>query len=276
MRFSQRKGITPVKCDIQIDSMDQELRNAIWNVVLRTFDEYRTSYSSLYKQMQLLYQRLWVSFFKEPLDYMDNEWERIRILVMEGQWYEVYDIIEFIAQNYDVVFLRDRFTESCNDVLESELSGYRFIGETITEITAPEEIEEIEQAINLEGDKFAPIRNHLRLALEHLSNRKNPNFRDSIKESMSGVEAICSIIGGKKATLGTALKKIKDKIGLHPALEEAFSKLYGYASDAEGIRHALLEEANLDFEDAKFMLVACSGFVNYLIVKGQKAGILEA
>jgi hypothetical protein len=28
------------------------------------------------------------------------------------------------------------------------------------------------------------------------------------------------------------------------------------------------------FEDAKYMLVACSAFVNYLIVKADKAGIV--
>jgi len=56
-------------------------------------------------------------------------------------------------------------------------------------------------------------------------------------------------------------------------LKKGFSNLYGYTSSAEGIRHALLEEAKLNFEDAKFMLVSCSAFVNYLIAKTSKAGI---
>ena len=60
---------------------------------------------------------------------------------------------------------------------------------------------------------------------------------------------------------------------MHPALNKAFSTLYGYTSNAKGIRHALLEESTLDFEDAKFMLVACSAFINYLKVKASKAGI---
>lgn len=52
---------------------------------------------------------------------------------------------------------------------------------------------------------------------------------------------------------------------MHPALNGAFQKLYGYTSDAGGIiRHALLEEDSLDFKDAKFMLVSCSAFVTYL------------
>ena len=37
-------------------------------------------------------------------------------------------------------------------------------------------------------------------------------------------------------------------------------------SDASGIRHAkFLEQGKATFEEAKFMLVACSAFVNYII-----------
>ena len=38
-----------------------------------------------------------------------------------------------------------------------------------------------------------------------------------------------------------------------------------YTSDADGIRHSMLEESSLSFSDAKFMLVACSGFINYVL-----------
>ena len=48
--------------------------------------------------------------------------------------------------------------------------------------------------------------------------------------------------------------------------------MYGYSCDAEGISHALMDEPNLAFEDAKFMLVACAAFVNYLKAKAAKAG----
>jgi len=118
------------------------------------------------------------------------------------------------------------------------------------------------------------IHAHLKRALDLLADRKSPDYRNSIKESISAVEAICNLIAGKKkATLGQALKKIEDKVGLHPALKSAFSSLHGYTSNAEGIRHALLDEPNLSFEDAKFMLVSCSAFVNYLISKASNVGI---
>ena len=66
---------------------------------------------------------------------------------------------------------------------------------------------------------------------------------------------------------------IQHTIKLHGALTSAFTKLSGYTSDESGIRHALLDEPDISYEDAKFMLVACSAFINYLMVKASKAGI---
>ena len=59
-----------------------------------------------------------------------------------------------------------------------------------------------------------------------------------------------------------------DKRGVivHPALKAAFQKLYGYTSDASGIRHAgQLDGENATFDEANFMIVACSAFINYLV-----------
>ena len=117
---------------------------------------------------------------------------------------------------------------------------------------------------------------HLATVLELLSDRKSPDYRNSIKESISAVETLCKLItGNASATLGNALDLIEreGKVKIHPALKQAFDKLYGYASSADGIRHGMLKESDLLFEDAKFFLVACSGFVNYLLAKSAKLGI---
>jgi hypothetical protein len=160
---------------------------------------------------------------------------------------------------------------ACNAVLEGELSAYRFVGGRITEITSKREIAEIEEALEAAP---RPVALHLKTALERLADKKSPDYRNSIKESISGVEALCRLItGDPKATLGQAIKQIKTKVAIHPAMEKAFDSLYGYTSNEGGIRHALLEDPNLKFEDAKFMLVSCSAFINYLIAKGARAGI---
>ncbi len=165
----------------------------------------------------------------------------------------------------------------CSSMLERELSGYRFIAGKIAPITSEQEISEvseIEEAL-ASKDSLQPVAIHLQTALDLLSDRESPDYRNSIKESTSAVEAMCRLIAGSGATLGKALGEIRrqGKVDLHGALEDAFDKLYGYTSDEGGIRHSLLEEPDSDFEDAKFMLVACSAFINYLKVKASKAGI---
>ena len=62
---------------------------------------------------------------------------------------------------------------------------------------------------------------------------------------------------------------------LLPAMENAFSSLYGYTSDENGIRHGGIDFTNAPAEDAKFMLVSCAAFVNYLIEKWSKVNSTE-
>ena len=101
--------------------------------------------------------------------------------------------------------------------------------------------------------------------MELYADRENPNYRNSIKESISAVESIARVVSElDKATLGDALKAIDQSDQLHPALKEGFLKLYGYTSDEQGIRHAMLVEPNITAADARYFLVSCSSFVNYL------------
>jgi hypothetical protein len=69
---------------------------------------------------------------------------------------------------------------------------------------------------------------------------------------------------GEKGTLGELVKKLQDEIGLHPALGKALSTLYGYTSDGDGIRHALIDTEKATLADAKFFLVVCSAFINFV------------
>ena len=153
--------------------------------------------------------------------------------------------------------------ERYNEVFKKEYVGYRFIKGKIRNITDENEIQEIVKA---SLSPYEEVNFHLDKASERLSDRKNPDYENSIKESISAVEAMCVILLEEKGELGTLLKKLeKAGIKIHPALKEAFLKLYGYTSDAKGIRHAgSIGGTESTFEEAKFMLVSCSAFINYL------------
>jgi hypothetical protein len=268
-------GYKPVKDIIQVESMDEELRNGIWSILSETAWhalEYTTPID--------FSKKIWREYFKEPTDEAPSGDvsfnNQIRDYIFEeAEWFEVYDFIEFVVGNFPYTNIIEILIEQFNELFEKELSGYRFVNRKITPITTKEEIESIELALK-NTNIIAPVKLHLNRAIELLSDKKTPDYRNSIKESISSIEAMSKIVAkNNKTTLGDALNTLKKegKIDIHPSLIESFKKLYGFTSDASGIRHALMEKDNLDLEDAIYILVSCSAFINYLITKSDKAGI---
>jgi len=272
MRFSQRHGYTPVSSIIQVESMNEDLRNSLWNTLDSTIFERpyflrdRFNYGERVGQPEIyeFSRLLWSDIFKKAADLRpDSSYailQAIRNWFFTAKWFDVYDFIEFAASQYSVVAIE------INAILERELAGYRLIGGVIAPIVDAVEVSSVEAAISARHDTLA--HEHIKRALELLSDKKTPDYRNSIKESISAVECIARHISqNDKATLGDALKIIEKRDGMHPALKDSFIKLYGYTSDSNGIRHSLLEQTNLSQADAIYFLVSCSAFVNLLRIK---------
>ena len=261
--------------------MDDDLRNTLWSLLTAYYwDKFnRSKYAEFGGRADQisgsnlggLFTGLWVNYFKTPIDTIPEHFfdaggglKTLRNFFFKAKWYEAYDLVELVAKFGPKEFKKG-FIESCNNFLEKENSAYRFVDGQLVEISSPEEVSEVESAI-ANTTPFAGAKEHLRQALQLLKDRESPDYRNSIKESISAVEALCrQIEGNNHAKLGAALKALEKKGVLHPALKSAFSSLYGYSSDSEGIRHALLEESTLTSADARFMLVSCSAFINYVI-----------
>lgn len=267
--FSQRKKLHPASKMLQVDGMDNDLRNSLWNALEHSLWKnwsHSSSYRSHDTEIKQLLEKFWMLFLKRPIDRIPDT--RTPHIVREHfyscPWNEVYDSIEFLIKHCDDVYHRD-IRSRCNDFLKRECSAYRIVGVEITEISADDEIKSIEEAI---ASPIQTVSIHIETALTLLSDRKTPHYRNSVKESISAVEGMCKLLSGDaKATLGSAIKVLKDKQIVHPSLEKAFASLYTYTNDSGGIRHAIKDESSVSFTDAKFMLVACSAFVNYLIGK---------
>jgi hypothetical protein len=120
------------------------------------------------------------NYFKIPLDSLSDDWskvlKRLREHFFSAQWYEIYDFVEFVVNNYpkDYKETNLKFMQACNSVLEMEMAAYRFIDGLITIITNEEEIRSIEKAID-EGEQLVSM--HLRRSLELLTDRSNPDYR---------------------------------------------------------------------------------------------------
>lgn len=276
MKFSERIGETKVKSVLQKSSIDSVLKIKIWNIF---YDDFVCFYENNYSSFLVYcFKDLWTEFFnnKSNTFKISSEYNLNKIeswFFSEGKWYEVYNFIEKISEytgDWSQEYTHDicDFVENCNAVLKSELSAYRIINYRVTPISDELEIESIENALK-SNDKFKEVSIHINASISFLSNRENPDYRNSIKESISAVETICKIITSEN-TLGKALNNLeKSGIKINPSLKSAFEKLYTYTNDSKtGIRHALIEgDYSPDFDEAKFMLVTCSTFINYLKAK---------
>jgi len=279
MRFSQRIGKTTVKTELEREGMSEGLRNNLWNVTLNLVLDSKdnssaVSYNPDRTELHLFMIDLYMRFLKWPIDTIpmstylhgivsrDDSVKTIRGWFFAVKWFDLLDFIEFVSRN------NPKFKKEANTYFKEEMSAYRFVDGVLAEINSQEEVVEVEAALH-NTDKFVSVRTHLQTALSLLSDRKTPDFRNSIKESISAVESLAKIITqNEKTTLGQALKEIEKTHQIPRALQGAFDKLYGYTSDQSGIRHALLENSvPVNMEEARFMLVTCSAFVNYLISK---------
>lgn len=267
--FSDRNGIKSENTQIQYKDFDNHTRVCFINLINKVYNAiYYNEYRPVNKQTFLkgILSQVYMKIvdFSEFIGYdEDKVFEMINNTLLYDEYDSVLTLVEFICNKFCDASHCD-YSKDFNTIFQQEYVGYRFVNRIIVPITDENEINSIEEAINTQ---YESINNHLNKAVTLLSDRQNPDYENSIKESISAVEAMCVSILGKGATLGAALKQLeKDGVVIHPSLKSAFEKLYGYTSDARGIRHAgNIGGASSTFEEAKFMLVSCSAFINYLI-----------
>lgn len=99
-----------------------------------------------------------------------------------------------------------QITKEFNRIFEEEVAPYRILNGLVVPIIGKSELAAIGETIN---SKYESVSIHMTKALELYSDRQKPDYENSVKESISSVEAMCSIItglSGGTATLGNTLK----------------------------------------------------------------------
>ena len=152
-------------------------------------------------------------------------------------------------------------------MLSREGAPYRLVGGVLSPITNELEIDEVRAAMSGD-DRFSAARDHIKEGFKHLGARP-PSYPDCIKQAISAIESALKIsIGSQSSRMPSLLGEFENKYGkLHPSLHAAITKLYGYASDEDGVRHGATETVSVGDSEARAMLVTCSALMNFLIRK---------
>lgn len=280
--FSERAGYTPTRVAIQHESLDDGTRLDLWNTIF-TLNGISSEHQA-YTFLDSLVSNLWDKRLRRPKDEQPRDervWSLIKETILTGTWLEALDTVDaymrFVTAFEDdaPAGLRNLTLELLNGVFDRNLVDCRFVDGLLVQIGDKVDVEAVASALE-SSDQFGGARQSIRRAAELLSDRQKPDYLNSIKEAISAVESVVMSVTGE-STMSSGLRKLKNNgVDVHPALEQAWIKMYGWTSDADGIRHAAIEEAAGSPRLARYMLVACSAFVTYLIAAGQDAKLIQS
>ena len=274
--FSERYGYVVPNDAIIKEDTPKEIINAfcsLWDYIGSDYDNQKYKYIP----WENLEMEVWCHFLNlRRNDFYSKQVVITSVLYDENQpWYKKLDLIEFIIQAmFDGAYRRndgrainycEAFVKSLNAEFERLHYGYRIVDKKVTPITSEMEIQAIEEAICVSQDN---IKEHLSRAIALFADRESPDYVNSIKESISAVEAFCRELTGK-STLGVALNELEKKgIKMQARLKEGIEQLYAYTNQPDtGIRHCLMDvtsDYRPSYNEAYFMLVSSSAFINYL------------
>ena len=250
---------------LQDNWMEEKLKNRIWNVInIRITPFFKNIYyiDTRDNFICAIWDCFWYRIDKIPnnLIWFSSFLERN----IFNERFHIYDFIEFF---YGFIKGDKIFKDEINRILKEENSAFQLIESwDVIPITDDIEKECIEESLEV---PYENVRIHIKTAIQHFKEEPK-DYRNSIKESISAVEAMCcELTWDSNASLWKALRKLNSLwIEIHPSLEKWFECIYWYTSDESWIRHKLdIDSIEATFEDAKYMLVSCCAFINYLIWK---------
>ncbi|MBF4563951.1 hypothetical protein ITJ62_02645 [Plantibacter sp. VKM Ac-2876] len=278
--FAQRMGFKETRSLMQLEDLDTETRTELWNLMVLLREELNRGIVD--PQQEKVLSAVWEGHLKRARDERPGAttiWGYLKQIILKGEWYDVLDLIEAVVkylERYPSGYSRDRasmIVRAFNNRFEHYLVGYRFIGLELTPVGSTLEASAVSTAFDSAAD-LAGVRHHLDRATELLSDRQAPDYPNSIKESISAVEAVVKIVTAE-GTLGKGLSKLEASgLVLHGALKASWSQMYGWVSDDDGIRHGGIDPAKADQGLARYVLVTCAAFVSYLIEEGRKLDLI--
>ncbi|MCY4109835.1 MAG: hypothetical protein OXG11_12515 [Chloroflexi bacterium] len=286
LSFSQEQGYEDLPQPLRLEEISDQARVKLWNLLYQhvsdafTPENIRwqlTGYSNSWSLWLRILQTLHVEFLGRPLDefsavrnsgQLEFASEYRSLLLQDLTFNRTLDLLQMIMRHPECP---EAFIEGVAAIFEDCRLAYKVnLRQPVTIVPAVTEQEGaavVDAMRQLDDARLAGAGSHLREASQRIN---QGDWSSSIRESIHAVESVARQLDPEASrTLDPALRSLETEVGLHPALKGAFSRLYGYTSDEDGIRHALLDDAQsrAGMDEALFMLSACAAFCSFLLRK---------
>ena len=272
--FSQRYGHEPVPEALRLGELPSEARTMMWSVLYEQMENTRVADAILRLNSV---GGVWEAILKAKHLFLDarplDEWNdgfksqcaELKGRILEDPFNRVFDLIEFIMRHPDCPL---EFIGGVSWLFRHFQLAYAIDTgppATVVPTATAEEGEQLKRSLKeLRSAGLDGSAGHLRNASKCINDGDSAG---GVRESIQAVESVARQIDPKASkNLGAALASLEREGALHPAFKQAISNLYGYTSDEQGIRHALLDkgQADVTIHEAVFMLGTCASFASYL------------
>ena len=274
--FSQAQGYEPIPGPLALGELSEEARRKLWNSLVLIpsgpFSPNVQFVNQIDRRWHAIFQTLHSEFLLRPLDefpqgdyFASSLKETYKPAILQRlPFNRLFDLFQMIMRHPRCPV--DFSVEVAEVFKECRLAYVVDIEQPVTILPAvtEHEGEAIIGAINeLRQAGLHGAAAHLKEAGKLINEGTWPG---AVRESIHAVESVARQLAPDANTLGPALAALERGGRLHPALKEAFNRLYGYTSDEEGVRHPLIENATspVGQDEAVFMLGACASFASYL------------
>ena len=279
LSFSQAQGYEDVPGPLQLGELPRDARTQIWNLFFEHIGRSKKTveHPSLSLFTTVVIDAPWSEILREKHIRLDggalDDWNtefstvgrNLREYVENQAFNKVFDLIQFVSRHPKCP--RAFITQMKATFAACRLAYTIDVGRPPTVIPAvtPEAgTAFVESLRELREAGLGASAAHLRDASGCIN---ADDWAGAVRESIHAVESVARRLDpAASRTLGPALNSLKKRGRLHPALRRAFSELYGYTSNEQGIRHSRLDQtkAGVGQDEAVFMLGACASFASYL------------
>lgn len=279
MNFRRRMRIQNIREEMQIDSLDQETRNLLYNIIMQFLPT--EEIDLLLKFNSKIYPDKIGSYITKPLSfdisYMLSEkinnlihrypTTQIQEIIDKYDFSFTYDLIEIIYKYIELSRV-NQFRDRINNALEIEKCNYRMGSDgKFIKCCCDEEFDNINEALNTD---INPVKFHREKAVKAYSARgEEINGTKVCNEAIKAVEALVRKKSGdkyEKSTLGQCIDPLRQKLNIPSFVINPIEKIWVALNSPEtGVRHAGGEDGSIIGEpEAYFILITCCSFINYV------------
>lgn len=292
--YSERVGLVPPpQFARQFRELNNETRMALWNVIYAEYTDLQRGWTHTLADdaaRTLHVERYAGAIDEQRHNYDTKVLAQLKSDIVDGDAITALEALEdahhalhsardpignapadWSAEAVDpitgAVFTQE-LEQRINEVFARFYVDHRMRGGYVTDIGQGFEADTVDDAVA--DGPFQVARQHLAAALQSLSDETDLNKLESAREAILAVESAARVATGER-TLGKALKHLQrtDSVLYHRALVDGWDKIYGWTSDAGGLRHGDDVITDVPYRLARWLVVSAAAFLTYLEADGR-------